>query len=526
MAAAGSRTLKLSLLADVAEFTKGIKVASKDTESIGNQFMDFGKKAGLAFAAAGAAIGAFALASVKAAAEDEVGQKKLEETIRNTTRATADQIAGIDKYITRQSIATNTTDDVIRPALSRLILATKDVTKAQELLSLAQEIAAAKSLPLETVTNALGKAYEGSNTSLGKLGTGIDKATLKTSSFDEVQKLLNATFDGFIENQSETAAFKFGQITIAVNESKEAIGAALLPVVKQLADFLIVSAVPAIESFVSGLTGTNGLEDGLTETQITAIQWGKNVRNVINTVVDLKDEIIATAAVIATIFVVSKIAAGVAATIALIKSLIVAYNLLKASAIVAGIASAFALNPLLGVGAVALAAGVLATGNALANRSDTTETFASSGTPGAISGTSTARTTGSSGATGGTVAAAVAGAVTAGAKAGAAAATAAVKSNDPFAGLGLGKSGGTVNASDYAQRNAGIAAMNIPTFDSALSQSAAVRRAELATASSPVVINNIFNTPTDSEAVVRAMNNLQNDSFFRGTGGATNLQLA
>jgi hypothetical protein len=185
------------LLADVAEFTKGINTASKDTQSIGDQFDAFGKKAALAFAAAGAAIGAFAIASVKAAAEDEVGQKKLEETIRNTTSATADQIAGIDKYITKQSIATNTTDDVLRPALSRLVLATKDVTKAQELLSLAQEIAAARSLPLETVTNALGRAYEGSNTALGKLGTGIDKATLATLTFDETQQLLNKTFDGW-----------------------------------------------------------------------------------------------------------------------------------------------------------------------------------------------------------------------------------------------------------------------------------------------------------------------------------------
>ena len=521
MAAAGSRTLKLSLLADVAEFTKGIKVASKDTESIGDQFMDFGKKAGLAFAAAGAAIGAFALASVKAAAEDEVGQKKLEETIRNTTSATADQIAGIDRYITRQSIATNTTDDVIRPALSRLILATKDVTKAQELLTLAQEIAAARTLPLETVTNALGKAYEGSNTALGKLGTGIDKATLKTSSFDEVQKLLNATFDGFIENQSETAAFKFGQITIAVNKSKEAIGAALLPVVKQLADFLIVSAVPAIESFVSGLTGTNGLEDGLTETQITAIQWGKNVRNVINTVVDLKDEIIATAAVIATIFVVSKIAAGVTATIALIKSLIVAYNLLKASAIVAGIASAFALNPLLGVGAVALAAGVLAAGNALANRSDATETFATSGTPGAISGGggSGASSGGSSGGSGGGGGGGGVATITKKAETNAAA-IAAITGD-------LGGTNGVIGAGTTdSQNTARIIAASVTAVASMSdinSRQMAIRARERGDVAP--VINVTVNGAIDSEGTSRTIVETLNDSFFRGTGGGNNLML-
>ena len=203
--------------ADLDSLKKGVKSATTEVDSFSDRVSDFGKKAALAFAAAGAAIGAFALASVKAAAEDEVGQKKLEETIRNTTSATADQIAGIDKYITAQSIATATTDDVIRPALSRLLRATGDLTKSQELLTLSQEIAAATGKPLEAVTNAVAKSFEGSNTSLTKLGVGIDAATLKTLTFDQTQQLLNKTFDGFIENQSDTAAFKFKQISIAVN---------------------------------------------------------------------------------------------------------------------------------------------------------------------------------------------------------------------------------------------------------------------------------------------------------------------
>jgi hypothetical protein len=496
MAAQGSRTLKLSLLADVAEFTKGINTASKDTQSIGNQFEAFGKKTALAFAAAGAAIGAFAIASVKAAAEDEVGQKKLEETIRNTTSATADQIAGIDKYITKQSIATNTTDDVLRPALARLVLATKDVTKAQELLSLAQEIAAARSLPLETVTNALGKAYEGSNTALGKLGTGISKATLATLTFDETQQLLNKTFDGFIENQADTAAFKFGQIKIAVDESKEAIGAALLPVVKELADFLIVTVVPAIESFVGGLTGDDGLKDGLTDSQVTAIEWGKKVRGVIDTVINLKDELIALAAVIGTVFVVSKISAAVVATIALINTLIKAYNLLKASAIVAGVATAFALNPLLGVGAVALAAGVLAGANALAKSGDTpgAETFAVGGAPGAISGGSkvTGSTTVSGGGvtSGGGVATAVKTAATA-----TKAITGAFTDSQNAARLAAAGGGGFTDSQNAAR----LAAQGGITIN----------------VNAPSVI--------DEEGFSRATANALNNSTFRGTNGAANL---
>ena len=385
-----SRTLKLSILADVDQLKKSLTSANNEVDNSASRISDFSKKAAVAFAAAGAAVGAFAISAVKAAAEDETAQTKLQETIRNTTNATAEQIAGIDKYVTAQSIATATTDDVIRPALSRLLRATGDLTKSQELLTLSQEISVATGKPLEAVTNAVAKSFEGSNTALAKLGIGIDAATLKTMTFDETQQLLNQTFDGFIENQSTTAAFKFQQISIAVNESKEAIGAALLPVVKELADFIIVSVVPAIESFVQGLTGQDSLAEGLTESQKKAVEWGKKVRSIIDTTIELKDDLIAVAVVIGSVFLVSKIAAGVTATIALIKSLIVAYNLLKASAIVAGVASAFALNPLLGVGAVAVAAAVLAGANALANQSSGSgETnFATGGAPGAISGKS------------------------------------------------------------------------------------------------------------------------------------------
>jgi hypothetical protein len=486
---AGIPKVKITFDADFDDLKKGIKSSQTEVETFADKMGDFGKKAAIAFGLAGAAIGAFAIASVKAAAEDETAQTKLRETIRNSTNATAEQIAGIDKYVTAQSIATATTDDIIRPALSRLLRATGDLTKSQELLTLAQEISTATGKPLETVSNALGKAYEGSNTALGKLGIGIDAATLKTLSFDQTQQLLNKTFDGFIENQSTTAAFKFQQITIAVSESKEAIGAALLPVVKELADFIIVTVVPAIESFVAGLTGQDSLAEGLSESQKKAVEWGKKVRGVIDTVIDLKDELIAVAIVIGTVFIVSKIAAAVAGTIALIKSLIVAYNLLKASALVAGIASAFALNPLLGIGAVAIAAGVLAAANALTDRDDMaadnlgipTESF---------TGASVAAGLGGGGSTSGGGMSTVT--ATAKSTAAAVAKIADSASTGAFAGLGVGASGGTITASDYAARNAGM--------------------------TNNITVNGALNSEETARTIVRELN----DSLYRGGGGGGN----
>ena len=387
MAGQGSRTLKLSLLADVAEFSKNIGKSGKDTETLGEQFTAFGKKAAVAFAAVGAAIGAYAKVAIENAAADEKAQRNLALTIENTTSATAKQIAGVEKYISTTSLAIGITDDVLRPAFSRLVRSTKDVEEAQKLLNTALDISAATGKPLEAVSNALGKAYDGNLNALGRLGLGIDASILKSKDFDLVFQTLTSTFGGFAANEALSTETAFARIKIAGDEIQEQIGSALLPIIQELTTYILENVVPVIQSFVDGLTGQDGLKDGLTESQITAIEWGKKVRGVINTVIDLKDELIAVAAVIGTVFVVSKISAAVVTTIALINTLIKAYNLLKASAIVAGVATAFALNPLLGVGAVALAAGVLAGANALARSGDVSEsnTFATSGAPGAIS---------------------------------------------------------------------------------------------------------------------------------------------
>jgi hypothetical protein len=370
MASTGSRTLKLSLLADVAEFTKGIKTAGKDTESIGDQFTAFGKKTALAFAAAGAAIGAFAVDSIKNAAADEKAQRLLAMTIENTTAATAEQIKGVEQYISKTSIAIGITDDELRPAFARLTRSTKDVEEAQKLLNLALDISSATGKPLEAVANALGKAYDGNLNALGRLGLGIDASILKSKDFDKVFGTLTETFGGFADNEAQGTEKAFARIKIAVDEAQEQIGAALLPVVQKLTEYILTNVLPAFQQFVNGLTGEAGITASLTKSETTALAWGKKVKGVIDTVIDLKTELIAVAAVIGTIFVVSKISAGVIATIALIKSLIVAYNLLKTSAIVAGVASAFALNPLLGVGAVALGAAVLASAAAIAKTGD------------------------------------------------------------------------------------------------------------------------------------------------------------
>ena len=62
---AGSRTLKLSILANVNNLTKGLNSSTKDVETFGDKITKFGKLAGAAFLAAGVAAAAFAVKFAK-----------------------------------------------------------------------------------------------------------------------------------------------------------------------------------------------------------------------------------------------------------------------------------------------------------------------------------------------------------------------------------------------------------------------------------------------------------------------------
>jgi len=275
--ASDNRTLKLSILADVDDLKKKLGDADKAVENNASKISEFGKKAAAAFAVAAAAAGAFAISAVKNAIADEAAQRKLAETIRASTNATAEQTAAVEQYINITSKSIGVTDDELRPALARLIRSTNDVENAQKLLNLALDIQAATGKPLEAISNALGKAYDGNSASLGKLGLGLDQNILKSKDFDVIYKTLTKTFGNFAENEALTTEKRFERIKIALDEAKESIGAALLPQIEKLAAFLLDKAIPALEGFIAGFTGDKGLTIALTETGRSFESFGKFV---------------------------------------------------------------------------------------------------------------------------------------------------------------------------------------------------------------------------------------------------------
>ena len=270
---AQSRTLKLSILADVDQLKKSLNSANADVEGSSNKLGDFSKKAGLAFAAAGAAAGAYAIKlavdGVKAAIEDEAAQIRLATALKNATGATNEMIASVEKQILKTSLATGIADEKLRPALSRLALSTGDVTKAQELLSLALDISQATGKGLDSVANSLGKAFDGNTASLGKLGIGLSSAELKAMSFTEVQGKLSDLFGGAAAANSKTFAGRLEILKVTFDEAKESIGARLLPIIQQLVEFIVNKVVPALGKFADFFKPiTDAIKDNKEEFQL------------------------------------------------------------------------------------------------------------------------------------------------------------------------------------------------------------------------------------------------------------------
>jgi len=170
----------------------------------------------------------YAKASVKAFAEDDKAAKALGTTLKNLGLAYGSNIGTVNGFISRLEMQTGVLDDELRPAMDRLLRATGDVTKSQELLGLALDIAAGTGKSVTQVSQSLQKAYLGQTQALGRLGVGLTRAELSTSTFEQIQERLSVLFAGQASAAADTYAGSLAKLTVASNNAKETIGKGLV----------------------------------------------------------------------------------------------------------------------------------------------------------------------------------------------------------------------------------------------------------------------------------------------------------
>ena len=215
------RTLKLALLADTKQFIDGLDKADKETKTFSDKLGSALKTGALAFAALGAAAGAAAIKigvdAVKGAIEDAKAQATLAQTLRNTTKATDNQIASVEEYITKTERASAVNADQLRPSLQRLLISTKDLTEAQKLQSLALDIAAGTNKDLLSVSDALAKASDGNFKALKNLGVELKTSNTTTKKVTVSQKDLT---EAKLKTESASLRLQTAQERLAKAVSK------------------------------------------------------------------------------------------------------------------------------------------------------------------------------------------------------------------------------------------------------------------------------------------------------------------
>jgi len=185
-------------------------------------------------AAALAGVAAVIGSAVQAAIEDQAAQASLARQIKASTKATDKQIAGVEKYISSLGQSVAVSDGDARPALQALVVATKDVTKAQDLLNLAIDISAGTGKDLASVSDALAKAYAGNMRGLQALSPELKTMIKDGASLEEVLATLETNFGGAGEAAANTAAGGMKKLGIAFDETKESVGMAFLPIMEKL----------------------------------------------------------------------------------------------------------------------------------------------------------------------------------------------------------------------------------------------------------------------------------------------------
>ena len=338
---------------------KGSKQAQKDIAKLGKDFDKFAKKSALAFAAAGAAVGAFAVKvgtdAVRAAMEDQKSQALLASTLRNTVGATDAVIASTEDYITLLQKEVSVADDELRPALATLARATGDVASAQSLLGTALNVSAGTGKDLQTVSLALSKAVNGNLGALTRLGIPLDANTIKSKDFNKALGVLNDTFKDQANVRAKTLEGRLQGLNIAYGEILETLGYALLPVIERFADVVATKVLPQLEAWITA--NKDKLAAGLEIILKKIPQLVTQVFNLFDYIQRNLGTIQALSALLVATFASAKVYAGIVAITGAINILTAAFGRQAAAATAAGVGTAFATG-----GASALAAaGAIAT---------------------------------------------------------------------------------------------------------------------------------------------------------------------
>lgn len=271
-----SLVLNVEILGEFRNLTKATQGSQSELSKLNKKITGFSRAAKSAFASIGVGLSFAFIArelndAAKAAVEDQKSQALLAKQLETTTGANKAQIAAVESSIAKWQTQASILDDELRPAYASLIRSTGEVASANRLMDIALNASAASGKSLESVSLALGKAYNGSETALIKL-----MPQLKGSK-DAIGELDRATA-GAAATASKNDAYK--RLSVAMADLQESIGVILLPVLEKLSTWLVSIAPQAQAFFKQLMDPTTPMGKAWAELGLTFVAFGKTLNGV------------------------------------------------------------------------------------------------------------------------------------------------------------------------------------------------------------------------------------------------------
>jgi hypothetical protein len=236
------------LMADSKGLDKGLADGEQQTQGWASKVGGFLKTAVPVAAIVGGivTVGKALIDAGKAAAEEEAGIAKLRASVEASGGAWDDASAAIEGYLSKQLMRTALDDGAGREAISTLTNMTGDYSKALDLMGLAQDLAAAKSMDLNTAAEIVGKVASGNTGILGRYGIVLQEGATATEALATMQE----TFAGQAEAYGSTTEGAQKKMDVAFGNLKETVGTYVIPIMASFATTLAdlaIRAIPIVE---------------------------------------------------------------------------------------------------------------------------------------------------------------------------------------------------------------------------------------------------------------------------------------
>lgn len=224
--------LMVLLGADVSDYEKNFGKASKASEKYLDGLKDFGEKMSIYVTAP---ILAAATAITVWAAEEETADARLASSLRNVG-VSYDKVTGqVHQYISGLESLSGFEDTSLENAFTSLINITGSASTSMQALGVTTDVAAGTGKSLEEVSLAVGKALDGQNTALKRMGVTLTDGMTPM----QVLTALTEKFGGTAEKVAATVQGKWNQIKNAFQNVAETLGHAMEPTTKAIEDGIL-----------------------------------------------------------------------------------------------------------------------------------------------------------------------------------------------------------------------------------------------------------------------------------------------